>query len=242
MTGEKLLLIGVGAALLGSAAWYLATIEPLAHAATGIDPSGSVVRNCGGLRAATQAMIGGRSGIREGSTLTVLVMGADARNTQPAIAFTGPVPIAPDTVMGRDEEAFRQQHDAFFGEVELACETAANTNNSPIYELVKQGIAHLRSLGCTADGRCSYLVKTDLDDDVHPALRDAIARSVKDANVAIPSGLAGSIDNAGIALTFCGVSEVERRRTASSSPDARIRIWSALFTHPELVSFQPFCS
>lgn len=62
------------------------------------------------------------------------------------------------------------------------------------------------------------------------------------------------LDNEGIMVTFCGFAETvglfvdpsgrEIRRTVARDPhrDDRLQaVWRALFTRPELVSFQPYC-
>jgi hypothetical protein len=237
-------LIGLGAlALAGVVGWHLMHFKPPADVGIGIDPSASVERKCGDLRGAVKAFIDKQPGIREGSTLTVLIMGTDASNAGPKLAWRDPLPVAPDTVFGVDKKKQAEKEAAFYSRIEEACQTAKAGGGSPIYELVQQGIAHLRApaSGCGPESRCYYLVKTDLDEDVQPALRSLMQRAAKSGDVEVPAGLARSINNDGIQVTFCGVSEVAPRRTSGAARETRQRIFTELFTSPELVSFQPFC-
>jgi hypothetical protein len=220
----------------------MATRVPLAHTILALDPSVSVQRNCRDLRDGTKTFLESKAGIREGSTLTMLVMGRSAHNPNPKAVFSELIPVPLDTVYG-DKEAQKQAEAQFYARIEQVCEAEQGGSGSPIYELVQQGIAQLRgpALGCKPEGRCYYLIKTDLDDDVKPALRAVLQRAVRVPDVPLPPEFARSIDNAGIEITFCGVAEVTDRRTSGASAEVRMRIWKELFTHPELVSFQPFC-
>ena len=232
-------LLGVTSAL----GWHLMTRVPAAHVALSLDPSASVERKCGDLPGATRNFLGATPGVKAGSTLTMLVMGTDTRNAQPKLAFSAAVPIPPDTVYGKDNEAHAKAEEEFFGKIEQHCTSAKAGSGSPIYELVKQGLAHLQSSPslCGPKRPCASLIKTDLDEDVNPSIRSVLDRAVKDPGVSVPAELARSLNNAGVDVTFCGVAEVLPRRKPGASLDARQQIWTAMFTNPELVHFQPYC-
>jgi len=232
-------------AILAAVVWHFATRVSLAHVMVGDDSSISVEKKCADLRNALQSFLVNKPGIRDGSTLAFLVIGADFRNPDPSLRFSEVIPVRSDSVYGQDEQKFHQAENQFFDKVEGICEAAEVRRSSPIYELVRQGIAHLRSVGCGPGGPCYYLIKTDLDEDIQPELRAAIERAAKNPSAEVSPELSGSIDNRAVVIHVCGTSEATPRREtgrAPASPDARIRIWRQLFTHPELVSFSPFCS
>lgn len=231
----------MSAALFGAAIYYTLTKEPQANAAVLSDPSLSMQRNCPAFARGTKAWLAGKPGIREGSTLTFMVMGKDAINPEPTPVFTQPIPIDDDVVIGGDPEAFRLAQEKLFGEVEQQCNTAKAGRQSPIYQMVRQTIAVLR--GTDGNGHGHILLKSDLDDDAHAELSALLGQAARNPEVAVPAVLAGSLDNANVTIAICGTAELAPRKQAArtASFDTRLRIWKALFTHPELVSTQPYC-
>lgn len=244
MTSKQQYLVGFGAmaAIAGVAIYFQVTAPPLAHAVVAIDPSASVERNCPGVRDFTRTLVSGKPGIGDGSRLAVLTMGTSSADTQPKRRVDEAMPVEPDSVYGQAERkaAFRQSQDALFEQVKHACEGAPSGRQSPVYEMTRQGIAHLRGLGCAPGGTCLLIVKSDLDEDVQSGLRDTLRSAAKPD--ALPATLAGSLDNAGIEIHVCGMSEVRAARQATaSSPDRRVAIWTKLFTAPQLFSVRPYC-
>jgi hypothetical protein len=243
-SSEMMFPAGIVLALAGATVWHYTTLEPLAHVAIGNDHSVSVEENCAGLREAGKALVESRPGIREGSTLSLLVMGTDVRAPDPALRWTKPLPERPKKVYGRDEEEFERKKGDLFDQFEEGCRAPEPSRRSPIYRLVKLGTAHLRSLGCGPAGRCYLLIRSDLDEHVNARLEAAIARAASEGVVEVPAELAGSIDNAGIEVAFCGIAEIRpdgQAKQATSAPETRAHVWEGLFTHPELVSFSPYC-
>jgi len=222
---------------------HYALTPPSAHVVVAVDLSLSVKRNCAGLRNAAESVVSHKE-IQEGSTLTLLAMGNSAGNPEPLRLFDKPAPIPSDAVFGRDDAAFEQERQDFFVGLQKACEATPNSRNSPILRLVSRGIAHLRSRGCARGGRCFFTLQTDLEDDQEPRLAAIIQRAAKNPAIELPAELAGSIDNAGIQIVFCGTSEIRPRRNAKlrhAAPETLARIWKGLFINPDLVSFQPYC-
>lgn len=230
--------LGVGA--------YLMFKEKPSHGAIGIDPSGSVTPNCAGVREAILSAVTASSSFREGSTLSLLEMGSDARSSDPKLRFTLPIPFVPDVIYGQDKEKQEKERAELFERVEGSCRAAKPGSNSPIYQLVKQGLAHLHSdqLRCGEKRSCFYLVKSDLDEGVETALRDTLRRATAEPDTPVPAGMAGSLNNEGVTVQFCGTAEVEPRREGASSgasTETRMRLWKALFARGDLVTFQPYC-
>lgn len=247
-TSSEALIMGcVAAAAIGYGAWRHFHQAAPAHLAVGDDASLSVERNCAGLRGETAALLK-RAEIREGSTLTFLAMSGNPADPEPELRLHEPVPVAGDRVYGQAEQQrqYEAAMTALLDGVESACEQAEDARHTPLYQLVRQGLNHLRSgeLGCGDDGRCFFLVKTDLLEDVHPELREWLEKAARGETPEAPAHLVRSLDNGGIEVAFCGTSEL-RAPTKKAPPaapvEARQRIWRELFTRPELVSFRPFC-
>jgi hypothetical protein len=214
---------------------------PPAHVVLAIDHSLSVARNCGGLRKEGERLLA-QPAVQQGSTVTLLGIGRSARDPEPARLFDKPVPTESDAVFGRDDSAFQREQAAFLSQLEKSCEAAEASKDSPIVRLVTQGLAHLRSRNCRADGRCFLTIATDMQEDVEPALRAAIERVARRPSTPLPPTLAGTLDNAGIEVRFCGGSELRPgAKRLRAAPETLARLWKGIFTHPELVSFQPFC-
>jgi hypothetical protein len=187
-----------------------------------------------------------RPGIREGSTLALMAMGKAAHDPEPDVAFRGKIPIPSDDAQGRTakQRQYAEERDAFLAELALACNQIAAAPYTPLYRLVRQGLADLKAASaCPPGGRCLFLIKTDLAEDVDPLLTALLGQAAEDPNVPAPAGLAASLDNTGVEIVVCGTSEIRpgKRTAKSASLDARQRIWRELFADPASVSFHPFC-
>jgi hypothetical protein len=227
----------VGAALVGE----FALAVPPAQFEGGIDLSRSVARDCGGLAGETRRAIA-QGGAQEGSSLALLGLGSSALNPEPVRLFEQAIPVLSDAPFGKDEAGFAARNKAVFEGFQRACEAAPESKDTPLLGLVARGIADLRSRGCAVKGLCYFVIQSDLEDDTDPRLRAAIARATKGPSASLPADLAGSIENAGIRMMFVGTSEVRARRSRKhAAPEALAALWKSLFTHPELVSFQPYC-
>jgi len=217
--------------------------RPPAHIGLAIDASGSVKRNCAGVMKEAEAAIK-KEGVQRGSTLTVLGIGESRANREPTVLFDRAIPIEEDGVFGKEDGAYARERDGFLAAALKACEAERSSSDSPILALVQRSVEHLRSRGCGTRGGsdgCLLLVHSDLAEDVDPRLRRAITRAILKPAAEVPSELVGVIDNSRIAVAFVGTSEVATRRSEKrAGPDTLTRLWSKLFTHPELVSFKPF--
>jgi len=227
---------------------HLWTRTAAGHVLSGIDASLSVEPNCGGVSAFAEGFLNRRE-IQSGSTLTVISMGVSPSHSAPRLRFHDEIPIADDSIYGRpeNERKYKDDLEDLLAGVEQACEAVEATGHTPLYQMVEQGLAHLRSenLKCSGSRRCFFLIKTDLLDDVHPELLSVFNAAIDDPNVSLPPELAGSLANENIEVSVCGTQEVRppAKRSAPPIPMAlRKRIWRELFTRPGLVSFQPFCA
>jgi hypothetical protein len=238
----KPLAILFGASCIGAMVFHYVSAVPRADAVLAIDTSVSVARNCERAEQAARSLAA-QKGMEAGSVLSVLVMGSAPADPEPTLVFSEPIPTPPTTVYGRDNGAFAKAQQDYFGKIRRACETAPESRRSPILRMVARAIEDLRRT-CPGSAHCFLTVKTDLEEDVDPDLTAAIRRAAKDRSAVAPHELVGTLDNAGIDVTFCGVAEVGAMRGIARrlSPEALAGIWKALFTHPNLVSVQPFCT
>ncbi len=240
-------LFGIAAvAVAATVTIYVAITPPPADMAVLIDTSVSVDRNCGGLKGLAMTTMANTSRFRKGSSLSILAMGTSALNTQPRLQWSGPIPYGAGVVFGQDAERDKQVQGQFEAEIGNACTSAEPGTHSPIFEMARQGIAHLRSgaNGCKGEDACILLIKTDLEDDVHAVLKVEIAKIRKGQAANLPAELHGVLDNRGIRVQFCGLSELAKRSGKSpavASQEELKRLWLPLFSDPGVVSFQPYC-
>lgn len=204
-----------------------------------IDPSASITQNCLGI---VDISVLSRPELRDRSRLTLLAMGRGVHDTEPKVLLNRPFPMRPNKVIGKDEKGFEREWESFRKAVQDACEGTGVTDQSPILSAVRAAVSHLRSQKCTANGKCFLVMKTDLEEDVEPSLKAAVGLILKGKPAELPVELARSIDNAGINIEFCGISETSPRRDRlRANPDALSRLWRNIFTHSQLVSIKPFC-
>ncbi len=231
-------------ALVGVGIYVHIHTTPPAHIVITPDNSGSVEPGCNGLIQATQMLLGTED-FQKGSTVTLLAMGRSALAPEPRRVFSAQIPTESEDVYGKDPDAYKEAMNRFLMGLQNACSEAQSSPaaDSPILRLVERGLAHLRTV-CAPNGGCYLIVKSDLIETVDARLTRAISRAASDGSVSVAPELAGTLDNTGISVRFCGVSQVTPRKPrtpAPPSPETLGRIWKSLFTHPDLVSIEPFC-
>lgn len=246
MNQGSILLGFVGVVVVATVATYFFVTPPPAHIGVLIDTSVSVDRKCQELKDFTVAVIARHPAFRNGSSLSMLTMGGSAANAQPRLQWSGAIPFGTGVVFGQDAERDQEAQEEFEAQIENACASAEPSTHSPIFEMTRQGIAHLRSgnTGCKDSDTCMLIVKTDLEDDVHPLVKRAIGNLRNGKIVALPDELRGVLDNRGMQVQFCGLSELAKRSRNSpavTSQEDLKRLWQSFFSDPALVSFQPYC-
>ncbi|HEY4359691.1 MAG TPA: hypothetical protein VGN17_01920 [Bryobacteraceae bacterium] len=246
MAIEKILSAkGLAVVAAGAGIWMYFSQKPPAHGAEVLDPSGSVARNCSGMRDQTGLLLA-KPGIRDGSTIALLIMGRDAASPQPTRVLDARVPVPPDAMLNRKQRQaeYEKARTKLLDDFEEACNEAADSPQSPVFQMVKEGLAHLHARGCGPEQMCYLVAKTDARESVQPELRALIERRSKKLDVKVPPDLAGSLDNTSVAVTFCGAVEVSAHRQPNArdpDPDHVERIWKQLFRDPSIVTFVPYC-
>jgi hypothetical protein len=119
-----------------------------------------------------------------------------------------------------------------------ACQGMAPSNTSPLFYSVKQVVAHLQ--GLDERSQLYLFARTDLHENVQPAIKKALSDTVSPLNVSVA---VSPIDNAGVHISFCGYAESDDQQfRRTSNPDRLLEVWRTVFTHPELVHFEPYCA
>lgn len=232
-------------ALVGAGVYEYTHTTPPAHIVISPDNSESVEPGCNGLIQATQTLIG-QAGFQKGSTVTLLAMGRSALAPEPRLVFSQEIPTESEEVYGSNPDAYKKAMETFLKSLHRSCgeAQAIPASDSPILRLMERSIAHLRTL-CAPKGGCYAVIKSDAIETVDVRLARVISRAAVDGSVTLPPELVGALDNTGISnLKICGVSQIKARKPgtpAPPSPETLGRIWKSLFTHPELVSIEPFC-
>jgi hypothetical protein len=147
---------------------------------------------------------------------------------------------------GRFVEVQRQFVEDSYG----ACEQLSRTEISPIFLSVKRAVEYVRALDSRSGVELHVLAQTDLEENVEADIKRAI-HTGSGASTRLPP----KIDNAGVSVDFCGYSDTSSEYTDSQghtqratplrnarNADRLLEVWRSLFTHPELVTFNPICT
>jgi hypothetical protein len=146
------------------------------------------------------------------------------------------------------QRAANREREALLTKVRHGCESLGETKVSPVFQAVKRGVEHMKSVGNTIDQRYLF-VQTDGEETVNPGIQSALnSRAAKQS-------FAGTINNVGVNVTFCGIAETigeappqkgkprQRSKMRDQGRSDRLReVWTKVFTNPELVTFEPYCS
>lgn len=157
----------------------------------------------------------------------------------------------PFTVKLTESNSFvTDKQSTILGEIKTKCEQLSPVQISSIFLAFKRGIEHLRSLGCDDKSNCEILAQTDLQENAEPQIRTAISGT--SANV---KNLPNPINNQDISIKICGISQTKGRvfnqkgKKTQLTPNRNTvradliqEVWKKLFTHPELLTFAPYCS
>jgi hypothetical protein len=210
------------------------------------DPSLSFTGGCQALVGTAEKVLSD-PGLSAGSTLTVLALGDASTADEPWRMAEYTIPMARKVIEGRRASVERQQR--LLQDLWVRCRSVRPTLVTPIYLGVTQAIADLRADGCKEGLHCELWVSTDLEENGVRAIKERIRRR-QGAREPLPEPL----DNSGIAVTFCGFAQTAGRLVGPSGReigkatargphrDDRLQaVWRSLFTHPELVRFEPYC-
>jgi hypothetical protein len=224
-------ILSVSAAVCALGAWrYFAPPNLTAQVALLNDASRSVAKDCASV-AAIGSRILGLPNLRAQSALTLFA----STDHDPMLIDSFNLPAGRLTTESDHPQEERRK--VFLAGLSARCQSMAPTNTSPIFQSVKQVVAHMQAN--TNDRSVLYLfVRTDLHETAQIAIRKAL--SDRSAPVDLSTAIT-PIDNTGIHISFCGYAESSEQDSRAYNPDRLVEVWRTVFTHPELVRFDPYC-
>jgi hypothetical protein len=210
------------------------------------DPSDSIQEDCGRMLGLTKRALT-MDGTGAGSTITLFALGNSESANEPRLLAELEVPVIRRVIEG--QRAATREKEALLANVENKCGGVKETNVSPIFQAVKRGVEHLQSVGSTHDQRYLF-VQTDGEETENIKVKRALN---------LPPGAAAAlpapIPNKDVHVMFCGMAETigetqtdtrkaqQKSRQRDERRSDRLReVWSRVFTNPELVTFEPYCS
>jgi hypothetical protein len=188
------------------------------------------------------------NGQRVKSTIKIFATGDSKTANEPVVVDLPPAPVKSGRVLeGRGKLAEDQSN--FVNEAHRRCAELSHTEQSPIFLTMKRAVEYLRSYANRPVVELRLFVQTDLEENVE----EPIKRALRSSSVPI-TGLP-KIDNAEISIEICGYADTAseytdsrgRKRPATQARNARsadrlTEVWRSVFTHPELVTFNPVCA
>ena len=178
------------------------------------------------------------------STLLVLATGDNATLGEPIEIIRLPA-FRSVTAMESPSAAERRNRELVASVIDK-CSALPRTSVTPLYLAIRRTVEQLKAVGCGPTSGCKILLQTDGEETVEVGIRRALAGSQAMLNLPAP------IDNTGIAVTICGLSETTgqgdaakswspRRNHNARSADRVVAVWRRLFTAPDLITFEPVC-
>lgn len=182
--------------------------------------------------------------IGPGSKITLFSFGDEETANEPRLLGEFKVPVIRRVIEG--QRAANREREELLARLGQKCEEVGQTQVSPIFQTLKRGVEHLRSAGSANDTRYLF-IQTDGEETVNAQVKQALKSPGPKLSLPPP------IQNAGVRVIFCGIAETVgpaagagRARLSKQRelqrPDRLSEVWRGVFTEPQLVSFEPFCS
>jgi len=169
--------------------------------------------------------------------ISAFVMGNADTADVPVRMPLPPVPQAKRLIKGRSRQLAERQ--AFVRDLAGRCGEEATPLSSPIFQGIRQALAHLRAAPGSGD-RTLYAI-TDLRETQEPRITAALDEPVGTKTKAkLPI-----IDNSDIKVEVCGYAESTRKKESGGKRPPRIdrvlEVWQRVWSDPERVTFKPYC-
>jgi hypothetical protein len=249
MTWKVILVLLVGfCGLSGFGYWrYQVAGRPLPVAQFGFihDTSDSIQNDCGRTEGfAKSAIVNRETG--PGSKIALFALGTRETASEPRLLGEYAIPRIRRVIEGQRTAA--REQDALLSKIKTKCEGLEQTTVSPVFQAVKRGVEHMQNMGLPIDQRYLF-VQTDGEETENAKVKESL-----NLQPGFPLKLPAPINNEGVHITFCGIAEtvgevsrdkakINKSKQRDDRRSDRIReVWTAVFTNPELVSFQPYCS
>lgn len=185
----------------------------------------------------------------KGSAIALMATGDDSTAGEPVLLDVLEVPTTQRVMEGRSTITQRQQ--ALVEKIKARCVEAGQTKQSPIYMAIRRAVEYERAHGCDGLNKCTVYVQSDLEELSEKNIKEVLnGHAPSSRKMLLPT----PIDNRGIDITICGLSEtagrteVDKPKTRTLTPrhDAervdRIRsTWEQLFSERQRVIFNSHC-
>jgi hypothetical protein len=196
------------------------------------DVSPSMRPNCNTLEATVRATIAGPElRIRRDSKFFLIETGDKNRALDPRLVVELPIPRRVDAVLGGEAADSARM---FYAALRRACNTLSTTDASPIHRSIDVALAALAGRGCTDAAACVVIVRSDLIENVNPAVVQRLSGTPAQGDSS-----QWLLTNSGARVRLCGW--VRESDVGGETPDQLLDRWRGLFSHPEVVEFLPFC-
>jgi hypothetical protein len=210
------------------------------------DTSDSIASDCGRMEGLTKRALAMKT-TGAGSKITLFAFGTKETANEPRFLGEFEVPVIRRVIEGQRAAAREKQ--SLLEKVRSSCKELGETKVSPVFQAVKRGVEHMQQTGNSIDERYLF-VQTDGEETENPQIKAAL-KSTKGKLPTLPA----LIDNKGVHVTFCGIAETigdappEKGKPKHRTPmrnqrhsDVLREVWTKVFTAPELVTFEPYCS
>lgn len=228
-------------------------LPPPAQAVLLRDPSDSGLGGCNEFTAMAGELLSSNL-LGSGSAIAVMTTGDSSTAQEPVLLGSFEIPTTQRISEGRAKIAEMQKD--LLDKVKQQCEQKGITKESPIYLGMRRAAEYLRAKGCDGRQDCILYVQSDLEELSEPNIKELLKENSLSAKkkTATETQLPLPIDNAGIKVKICGISETTGTITNSSGKqqtftpkrdgrraDRITEVWTKLFTNPQMVTFDTHC-
>jgi hypothetical protein len=227
-------------------------LPPPAQAVVLRDPSDSGLGGCNEMTAMANELLSSNL-FGPGSAIAVMTTGDSTTAQEPVLLDTLEIPTSQRITEGRAKIAEMQKE--LLAKVKEQCERKGQTKESPIYLGMRRATEYLRAKGCDGRQNCILYVQSDLEELSEPKVKELLKETSTEKKKTITEAqLPALIDNTGIKVTICGISETTGTINSNSGKkqtftpkrdglraDRITEVWSKLFTNPQTVTFNTHC-
>lgn len=216
------------------------------------DSSDSGLGGCNELTAMAGELLSSNL-LGSGSAIALMTTGDSSTAQEPVLLDSLEIPTSQRISEGRGKIAEMQK--GLLAKVTEQCERKGQTKESPIYLGMRRATEYLRAKGCDGRQTCILYVQSDLEELSESKVKELLKevssekkKTITEAQLPMP------IDNAGIKVTICGISETTgtinsksgKQQTYTLTRDGRRadrikEVWSKLFINPQTVTFNTHC-
>lgn len=229
----------IGAGIVAIFLWRWLTPQSAAHVAIVSDRSFSPSRQCDCIETLGERSFAAAN--RGGSKRALFITGDASTGREPLLLEEFKIPKANAVIEGA--KAVASEREKILESLKSRCKTAKLTDESPIFLAIKRATEHLARNGCKPGSDCALFVQTDGEE-----MSDMQIRRALDQSQATKIALTPRIHNDGVKVIFVGLAQINgsaqtnRKRVKTDRLERIKEVWRSLFSNPDDVSFEPFCT